>query len=59
MFDRGRAGLVATAVQFEVGGETFTARASREVILSAGTVQTPHLLELSGMNGRTNTAHGL
>lgn len=31
-----------------VDGKTFTAAASREIILSAGTIQTPQLLELSG-----------
>lgn len=40
--------LTARGVEFLVGSRKFTATARREVILSAGTVQTPQLLELSG-----------
>ncbi|KAK4188296.1 putative GMC oxidoreductase [Podospora australis] len=39
----------ATGVRFTHQGHTFTASASREVILSAGSVQSPQLLELSGI----------
>lgn len=46
---RGRAlPLVADGVEFTVGSHNFTAKASKEVILSSGAVQTPQLLELSG-----------
>ena len=41
--------LIAEAVQFVHGGETFTVKAKREVILSAGAIQSPALLQLSGI----------
>ena len=41
--------LTATGVEFFNGGETHVALASREVILSAGTISTPQILELSGI----------
>lgn len=39
----------ATGVRFMHDGSHFTASASREVIVSAGSVQSPQLLELSGI----------
>ncbi|OBZ74349.1 Oxygen-dependent choline dehydrogenase [Grifola frondosa] len=52
--------LVATGVQFAVGSQYFVANATKEVILSAGTVQTPQLLELSGIGNSTIlTAYGI
>ncbi|EKM50933.1 uncharacterized protein PHACADRAFT_262829 [Phanerochaete carnosa HHB-10118-sp] len=42
-------GIVARAVEFEHGGKQYTASAAREVIVSAGTVKTPQILELSGI----------
>ena len=48
LFSETKLGLTATGVQFVVGNKTHTAKARREVILSAGTDQTPQLLELSG-----------
>ena len=41
--------LKATGLSFEVQGENYTASARREVILSAGSFQSPQLLELSGI----------
>ncbi len=41
--------LVATGVQFQHSGEHFSVSASREVILCAGSVQSPQILELSGI----------
>lgn len=42
-------GLVATGIRFEHGSSHFTASASKEVILSGGSVASPQLLELSGI----------
>jgi choline dehydrogenase-like flavoprotein len=39
----------AVGVEYEQGGQVKTARARREVLLSAGAVQSPQLLELSGI----------
>jgi hypothetical protein len=39
----------ATGVQLISGGLTFVVNADREVILSAGAIQTPQILELSGI----------
>ncbi|KAF7789456.1 hypothetical protein EIP86_000401 [Pleurotus ostreatoroseus] len=43
----------ATGVLFEYGGKVHTVHARRDVILSAGALKTPQLLELSGI-GRGN-----
>ena len=42
-------GGVATGVRFSVAGRAHVASASREVVLAAGAVGSPHLLELSGV----------
>ena len=42
-------GDTATGVEWTAGGATHTARAEREVILSAGAIQSPQLLQLSGV----------
>ncbi len=39
----------ATGVVYSVGGRQVTATARREVILAAGAISSPHLLELSGI----------
>ncbi|KAI0053813.1 GMC oxidoreductase [Auriscalpium vulgare] len=46
-------GLVATGVDFTVGNQTFTVKANKEVILAAGSLKTPQLLELSGVGNAT------
>jgi choline dehydrogenase len=50
----------AAGVEYERGGQVFCARARREVILSGGTYNSPHLLMLSGIGpGRHLQAHGI
>ena len=41
--------LVASGVTFIVDGRSFNVKASREILLCAGTFQSSHLLELSGI----------
>lgn len=43
----------ASGVQYVVGNETFQANATKEVILSLGSLKTPQLLELSGVGNQT------
>ncbi|KAL1750933.1 hypothetical protein FB107DRAFT_222953 [Schizophyllum commune] len=49
--DAGR-GLVAKTVTYVSGGQAYNVTAGREVILSAGAINTPQLLELSGIGKR-------
>jgi choline dehydrogenase len=46
-------GRRATGVEFRAGGETRVARAAREVILAAGAIGSPQLLQLSGIGSGT------
>ena len=46
----------AVGVEVNVGGEVRVIRARREVILSAGAIQSPQLLELSGVGGADRLA---
>ena len=39
----------ATVLRYSVGGEKRRARAVHEVVISAGTINSPQLLELSGI----------
>ena len=43
---------ISRGVNFQSGRESFFVRVSHEVILSAGSVQSPQLLELSGIGDR-------
>jgi choline dehydrogenase-like flavoprotein len=45
-------GKRATGVAYEAGGVRHKVRAAREVILAAGTINTPQLLQLSGVGPR-------
>ncbi len=45
-------GKRATGVAYEAGGVKHEARAAREVILAGGTINTPQLLQLSGVGPR-------
>ena len=45
--------LTATGAKFKVNGTSYTVKADVEVILSAGVVQSPQLLELSGIGGKS------
>jgi choline dehydrogenase len=42
-------GKRATGVEYEVGGETVTAKARREVIIAASSINSPKILQLSGI----------
>ena len=46
----------AVGVEYREGGERRFARARQEVIVAAGAVQSPHLLELSGIGDRERLA---
>ncbi|KAI0644091.1 alcohol oxidase [Trametes meyenii] len=53
IFSKTPVGLSATGVEFISGTGRFVARVRKEVILSAGAVQTPQILELSGIGNTT------
>ncbi|KAI0319838.1 alcohol oxidase [Amylostereum chailletii] len=44
---------VASGVEYTVDGSTYTAKVNKEVILAAGSLKTPQVLELSGVGNRT------
>ncbi|MEH6647526.1 GMC family oxidoreductase [Sulfitobacter sp.] len=53
-------GRRATGVQLRHKGKTLTLRAGREIILSAGTVTSPRILQLSGIGpAQTLNKHGI
>ncbi|KAK0194341.1 alcohol oxidase [Armillaria mellea] len=43
----------AVGVEYAAGNSTFTVKASKEVILSAGSLRSPQILELSGVGNKT------
>ncbi|KAI0086848.1 alcohol oxidase [Irpex rosettiformis] len=45
---KGNASLTATGIQYTANSTQFSVNVTKEVVLSAGTIQTPQLLELSG-----------
>jgi len=53
-------GKIAVGVEFEQGGKIVRAKANAEVILAAGAVESPKLLELSGIGrGEVLREHGI
>lgn len=44
--------VVASGVTFTSGGQEYTVTAKKEVIISGGTVNTPQILELSGIGAQ-------
>lgn len=42
----------ATAVEYRRKGEVVTVKANKEIVISAGTVKSPHILQLSGIGGK-------
>ena len=53
-------GALATGVRYRVGGQERSVAARREVILSAGSIGSPHLLKLSGVGPPAELAeHGI
>ncbi|KAJ7727854.1 alcohol oxidase [Mycena maculata] len=53
-FTKTPAGILnATGLEYSVGGTIYCATASREVVLSMGVLQTPQILELSGIGNKT------
>ncbi|TFK56926.1 alcohol oxidase [Heliocybe sulcata] len=45
--------LRATGVTYVSGGQTYTASVSKDVVVSGGSIQSPHMLELSGIGNKT------
>ncbi|KAJ2986615.1 hypothetical protein NUW54_g9701 [Trametes sanguinea] len=59
-FEPGSNPLQAIGVEFLHDGKTYQAKARREVILAAGSFQTPQILELSGIgNNEILEGHGI
>ncbi|KAH6642533.1 hypothetical protein C7974DRAFT_104007 [Boeremia exigua] len=52
-FETSEGDVKATGVQFIVDGSTHTVKAKKEVIISGGAINSPQILELSGVGSRT------
>ena len=50
------AGKKAVGVRYERKGQMFDVKANKEVVLSAGPIGSPHILQLSGIGNKTNLA---
>ncbi|KAJ5660037.1 CAZyme family AA3 [Penicillium longicatenatum] len=60
LLENGSQGFVATGVQLIKDLKTFTIKANKEVILAAGTIQSPQILELSGIgDAKILQSHGM
>ena len=51
--DKQAGSVIASGVTFISGGKTYTVKARKEVIISGGSVNTPQILELSGIGSST------
>ncbi|OJK01625.1 hypothetical protein ASPACDRAFT_77338 [Aspergillus aculeatus ATCC 16872] len=52
LLSSGESGVTATGVEADFEGQAIVIKAKREVILTAGALNTPRLLELSGIGGK-------
>ncbi|KAK0634286.1 aryl-alcohol dehydrogenase [Bombardia bombarda] len=60
VFEQDSGPLKAIGVQYQVNGSTLTATAAKEVVLSAGAIQSPKVLELSGIgNAKLLAKHNI
>lgn len=60
LFSKDRDEVLATGIQFQQNGEIKEAKARKEVILAAGSLQSPKMLELSGIgNAKLLISHGI
>ena len=50
------AGKKAVGVRYERKGQMFDVKVNKEVVLSAGPIGSPHILQLSGIGNKTNLA---
>lgn len=60
IFGKNGVEIVASWIRFQHGGEAKVANARKEIILAAGSIQSPKMFELSGMgNAKLLKAHGI
>ncbi|KAF8993252.1 GMC oxidoreductase-domain-containing protein [Cyathus striatus] len=57
LLQKTKSGIQATGVSFNFKSQSYNVTSSREVILSAGSIQTPQLLELSGIGNASVLAN--
>lgn len=53
LLEKNGSGMTAVGVKFTANGNSYTTMCQKEVIVSAGTVQSPQILELSGIGDRS------
>ncbi|KAI0052741.1 GMC oxidoreductase [Auriscalpium vulgare] len=53
IFETKKGKTKATAVEYVSGGKTYTVEVRKEVIMAAGAIHTPQILELSGVGNKT------